>query len=94
MGLADRPRSIQWGPKYVHFGLVMYICIADRPGLEAGPSAVLTREICSLHSPCIIMWIVRPESAGRPQVPISLGRDCVFLGTCTTNCPGPKPRQY
>jgi hypothetical protein len=25
---------------------------------------------------------------------ISLGRDCVFLGTCTTDCPGPEPGQY
>jgi hypothetical protein len=41
---SDRPRSIQRGPKYVHFGLVLYVCTADRPGLGAGPFTVLTRE--------------------------------------------------
>jgi hypothetical protein len=76
---ADRLRSIQWGLKYVHFGLVLYICTVDRPGLEAGPSAVLTREGCSLHSPCIFVQTVRTGSADRPQVPNWFGqRLCVF----------------
>jgi hypothetical protein len=72
MGLADRPgqvvvrpRSIQRGPKYVHFGLVLYVCTLDRPGLGAGPSTVLTREGRPLHCPCIIVRTVRPGSADR-----------------------------
>jgi hypothetical protein len=69
MGLVDRPRSIQRGPKYVYFGLVLYVCTADHPGLGVGPSAVLTREGRPLHSPCIIVQTVRPGSMDRPQVP-------------------------
>jgi hypothetical protein len=51
MVLADRPGQVGGpsaihpvGTEVVHFGLVLYICIADRSGLGAGPSAVLTRE--------------------------------------------------
>jgi hypothetical protein len=51
MGLADRPGQVgepsaihPVGTEVVHFGLVLYICTADRLGLGAGPSAVLTRE--------------------------------------------------
>jgi hypothetical protein len=86
MGLADRPGQVGGpsaihpvGPKYVHFGLVLYICTVDRPGLVAGLSAVLTREDCSLHSPCIIVRTVRPGSTDRPQVPNWFGQGlCVF----------------
>jgi hypothetical protein len=38
LGCADRPglaggpsATLQWGPKYVYFGLVLFICNADRP---------------------------------------------------------------
>jgi hypothetical protein len=79
MGLADRPRSIQRGPKYVHFGLVLYVCTADCLGLGAGPSAVLTKEGRPLHSPCIIVRTVRLGSADRPQLPNWFGQGlCVF----------------
>jgi hypothetical protein len=59
--------------------LFLYIYIADRPGLGAGPSAVLTREGCSRHSPCIIVWTVWPCRADRSQVPNWFGQGlCVF----------------
>jgi hypothetical protein len=86
MGLADRPGQVGGpstihpvGTEVVHFGLVLYICTVDRLGLGAGPSVVLTREGCSLHSPCIIVRTVRPGSADRPQVP-NLFRQglCIF----------------
>jgi hypothetical protein len=67
------------GTEVVHFGLVLYICTADRPGLGARLSAVLTREGYSLHSPCIIVRTVRPGSADCPQVPNLFGQGlCVF----------------
>jgi hypothetical protein len=86
MGLADRPGQVGGpsaihpeGTKVVQFGLVLYICTADRPGLGAGSSAVLTREGCSLHSPCIIMRTVWLGSADGPQVPNLFGQGlCVF----------------
>jgi hypothetical protein len=79
MGSVDRPRSIQRGPKYVHFGLVLHVCTAHRSGLVAELSAVLTRECRLLHSPCIIVRTVRLGSADRPQVPNWFGQVlCVF----------------
>ena len=86
LGCADRPgleggpsAILQWGPKTVHFGQVLFICTTDRPGLGAGPSAVLTREGRSLHSPYIIVRIVRPGLADRSQVPNWFGQGlCVF----------------
>ena len=79
-GLEGGPSAIhQWGPKSDHFEHVLFLCTADRPGLGAGPSTVLTIEGCSLHSPCIFVWTVRPGSADRPQVPIWFGQGlCVF----------------
>jgi hypothetical protein len=57
----------------------MFVCTVDRPGLGAGPSAVLTREGRPLHSPCISVRTVRPGSADRPQVPNWFGQGlCVF----------------
>jgi hypothetical protein len=86
MGLADRPGQVGGlstihpvETEVVHFGLVLYICIVNCPGLGTGPSAVLTREGCSLHSPCIIVRTVRPGLADRPQVPNWFGQGlCVF----------------
>jgi hypothetical protein len=79
-GLADCPGQVGGpsaihlvGTEVVHFGLVLYICNADRPGLGAGLSAVLTREGCSLHSPCIIVRTVRPGSADYLQMPNLFG---------------------
>jgi hypothetical protein len=43
--------------------------LADRPGHVGGPSAVLTREGCSRHSPCIIVRTVWPCRADCPQEP-------------------------
>jgi hypothetical protein len=80
MGLADRPGQVGGpsaihpvGTEVVHFGLVLYNCTADHPGLGAGPSAVLTRDGCSLHSPYIIVRTVRPGSTDCPQVPNLFG---------------------
>jgi hypothetical protein len=86
MGLADHPGQVgrpsaihPVGTEVVHFGLVLYICTADHPGLVAGPSVVLTREGCSLHSPGIIVRTVRPGSVDHPQVPNLFGQGlCVF----------------
>jgi hypothetical protein len=94
MGSADRPRSIQRGPKYVHFGLVLHVCTADRPGLGAGPSAVLTREGHSLHSPCLLCGLSGQGRRTVRRCQIGFGRDCVFLGVCIMDCPGPEPGQY
>jgi hypothetical protein len=70
---------LQWGLKYVYFGLVLFICTANRPDLGAGPSTVLTREDCSLHSPYFIVRTVQPGSADRPRVPNGFGQGvCVF----------------
>jgi hypothetical protein len=77
---ADRPRFFQWGPKCGHFGLVLYLCTADRPGLGVGPSAVLTREYCYLHSPCFIVRTVRPGSVDCPHVPNGFGQGLYVFG--------------
>jgi hypothetical protein len=85
-GLADRPGQVG-GPSVIHpvvvrsmfNSLFLYIYTADRPGLRAEPSVVLTREGCSRHSPCIIVRTVRPCRADSPQVPNWFGQGlCVF----------------
>jgi hypothetical protein len=91
---ADRPRFIQWGPKCGHFGLVLYFCTPDRPGLWAGSSAVLTREDCSLHSPVLLCELSGQGRRTVRECQMDLGKDYVFLGVCTTDCLGPKPEQY
>jgi hypothetical protein len=101
MGLADRPGQVV-GPSVIYpegsevcsLRTGLYVCTADRPGLGAGPSAVLTREGRPLHSPCIIVRTVRPGSADHPQMPNWFGQGLCVLGTCTTDCPGPEPGQY
>jgi hypothetical protein len=47
------------GPKSAHFGLLLFLWTMDRPGLGAGQSAVLTREVCFRDSPWIIVRTVR-----------------------------------
>jgi hypothetical protein len=78
---ADRPRSIQMGPKCVSFGLVRYVCTLDYLGLGAGPSTVLPIEGPKLHKslcPCADcpVGVDRPSAGAK----LDLGRDCVFLG--------------
>jgi hypothetical protein len=55
------------------------VCTADRPGLRAEPSAVLTREGISLHK-SLCACAHRPAMCGEPFVcgKMGLGRDCVF----------------
>ena len=76
------------GLKYVHFGLVLYVCTTDRPGLGAGPSAVLIREGRSVHSPYIIVRTVRPGLADRPQVPNWFGQGLCVFGCLYYGLPG------
>jgi hypothetical protein len=74
------------GPKYLY-------C---RPsGLGVGPSAVQTREGLNLHK-SMYACADRPTSVGGPSACAKtvLGRNCVFLVECTTDCPGFEPRQY
>jgi hypothetical protein len=85
---------LKWGPKYVYFGLALFICTADRSGLGVGPSAVLTREGRLGTVPVLLCG---PSGQGRRTVrrcQVGLGRDCVFLDVSTTDCPEDKPRQY
>jgi hypothetical protein len=72
--------------------VVWYICTVDRPGLGAGPSAVLTREGPSLHM-SLCACADRPAKVGGPFVgaKTDLSKDCVFLVRCTTDCPGFEP---
>jgi hypothetical protein len=84
---ADRPRFIQWGPKCGHFGLVLYFCTADRSGLEAGPSAVLTREDCFCTVPVLLCGLSDQGQRTISECQINLGRDCMFLGVYTMDCP-------
>jgi hypothetical protein len=64
------------GLKYDHFGLVLYVCTADRPGLGPGPSVVLTREGRPLHSP-FYNCADCPAGVGGP----SAGAKLVWAGT-------------
>jgi hypothetical protein len=68
------------GVQSVSFGEVQHVCTADRPGLGAGPFAVLTREGLSLCSPCVFVRTVRPRSADRPHVPNWIWAGTVFFG--------------
>jgi hypothetical protein len=91
----DRPLPTQRGPKYVHFGVVRNVCNADSLGLWARPSIVLTREGLWLHkSMCACAdhptWVGRPFASAKTD----LGRGCVFLVECTTDCPRFEPGQY
>ena len=92
---ADRLRSIQSGPKFAHFGVGRSVCTADRPGLRAELSAVLTREGLSLHmslcacADCLVE--VGGPSAGAKM---DLGRNCVFLGVYIAYYLVFEPEQY
>jgi hypothetical protein len=85
----DRPRSIQRGPKCVHFGRVRYVCTADRPSLGAGLSVVLTRENLSLHK-FLCGCADCPTGVDRPSAcaKLDLGRECVFWAFELTDCLG------
>jgi hypothetical protein len=62
----------------------------DRPGIGARLSVVLTRWVTSLHK-SLCACADYPPKVGGPSAcakqEISLGRDCVFLDDCTTDCP-------
>jgi hypothetical protein len=86
MGLADRPAQVG-GPSAIHpvgskvcslrTGPVHLYCGPSRPWGRT--SVVLTREGCSLHSPCNVVQTVRPGTTDRPQVPNWFGQGlCVF----------------
>jgi hypothetical protein len=70
-------------------------CIADHPGLGAGPSTVLTREVTELHM-SLCSCVDRPAQVSGPSASakMNLGGDCVFLVVCTTDYLRFQLRQY
>jgi hypothetical protein len=65
------------------------------PGLTVGPSAVMTREVVELHKFLCVVWTVRPRGLDRLWVhKMVFGRKCVFLASCTADCPRLELEQY
>jgi hypothetical protein len=56
---ADRPWSTRGVRSLTTLEAILFLCTADRPGLRARPSAVMTREGWFRASPWIIAWTVR-----------------------------------
>jgi hypothetical protein len=67
---------------------------ADHPGQVAGPSAIHPER--AEFAPAPINLCGPSGCMGGPSVgtKMELGRDCVFLDVCTTDCPGSEPGQY
>jgi hypothetical protein len=70
--------------------------------LYYGPSGPWGRTVCSpdqrrlLSAQSLNYSADRPALLGGPSAgaKFGLGRDCVFFGICTTDCPEDKPGQY
>jgi hypothetical protein len=95
-GLAGGPSAIlQWGPKSVHFGQVLFICNADRPG-PWGWTVRSPDQRRLLSAQSLNYSANRPALMGGPSAgaKFGLGRDCVVFGICTADCPEDKPGQY
>jgi hypothetical protein len=70
------------------------VCFADRSGLEARSSLVLTREGLSLHKSLCVCADRTTMCIGQSiGAKMGLGRDYVFLGVSIMECPVFEPRQ-
>jgi hypothetical protein len=101
MGLADRPGQVD-GPSAIH-QVGRSSSLRNGPiHLYCGPSGPWGRTVRSpdqrglLSAQSLYYCVDCPARVGGPSAGAKfvLGRDCVFLGTCTMDCSGHKPGQY
>jgi hypothetical protein len=91
----DRPRLTQWTNRSGLSQGVFNFCTTVRSGLRDGSSAVITREVASLHkSLCACADSLARVSGLSASAKMELGRDCVFFKVCATDCPEFQPEQY